>query len=166
MQRFPFQTGFSIVLVAPLLACAHWAFPKIRAPQPAQFAELLDFRPGRTPVWPLRRHVESALAPTAVVPAKTMAPSALLEDSGHSLDRFYQALWRTENRETGAVTRIVHYGDSPTTADLITGDVRAILQQRYGDAGHGFILVSKPWAWYRHKDVVLFASGWQAVPAS
>ena len=26
--------------------------------------------------------------------------------------------------EPGAITRIVHYGDSPTTADLITGDIR------------------------------------------
>jgi len=53
----------------------------------------------------------------------------LLEDSGGALDHFYEALWRTEKREPGAVTHIVHYGDSPTTADLITV---AIAQSRAG----------------------------------
>ena len=36
---------------------------------------------------------------------------------------------------TAQTVTILHYGDSPTTADLITGDVRDLLQQRFGDAG-------------------------------
>src|SRR5262249_35048259 len=90
----------------------------------------------------------------------------LLEDAGGVLDAFYASLWRTEKREEGAVTRIVHYGDSPTTADLITGDVRAQLQQRFGDSGHGFVLVAKPWAWYQHRGIEVSGSGWQISPAS
>ncbi len=77
-----------------------------------------------------------------------------------SLDAFYEALRRTEAGESGAVTRIVHYGDSPTTADLITGDVRTLLQKQFGDAGHGFVLAAKPWAWYDHNGVSLQSSGW------
>jgi hypothetical protein len=50
-----------------------------------------------------------------------------------AMDAFYRALLLTEHRE--GVTRIVHYGDSPTTADLIAGDVRALLQARYGRNG-------------------------------
>ena len=53
-----------------------------------------------------------------------------------ALDAFYEALRRTERGEPGAVTRIVHYGDSPTTADLITGDARRLFQKQFGDAGH------------------------------
>ncbi|MBI1790592.1 MAG: hypothetical protein HYR60_23930 [Acidobacteria bacterium] len=83
-----------------------------------------------------------------------------------ALDHFYAALQRTEAKETGAVTRILHYGDSPTTADLITGDARRLLQKQFGDAGHGFILMGKPWAWYDHNGVVLHASGWTVDPAS
>jgi lysophospholipase L1-like esterase len=62
--------------------------------------------------------------------------------------------------------RVLHYGDSPTTADLITSDVRASLQQRFGDAGHGFLLLSKPWAWYGHRGVKLSSKGWSNEPAS
>jgi len=83
-----------------------------------------------------------------------------------SLDRFYEALRRTESRQEGAVTRILHYGDSPTTADLITGDARRLLQKQFGDAGHGFCLMGQPWAWYGHYGVSLQSSGWTIEPAS
>ena len=66
----------------------------------------------------------------------------------------------------GAITRIVHYGDSPTTADLITGDARRLLQARFGDAGHGFCLLAKPWAWYDHNGVSIDGSGWTIDPAT
>ncbi|MGH9720826.1 MAG: GDSL-type esterase/lipase family protein, partial [Bryobacteraceae bacterium] len=69
-------------------------------------------------------------------------------------------------RAPGAVTRIVHYGDSPTTADMITGDTRRLLQKQFGDAGHGFCLVGKPWAWYDHNGVAIQASEWTVDPAS
>jgi lysophospholipase L1-like esterase len=77
-----------------------------------------------------------------------------------SLDAFYASLRRRQ------VTRILHYGDSPTTADSITSDVRKLLQARFGDAGHGFLLIAKPWAWYGHSGMRLDAKGWQIEPAS
>ena len=77
-----------------------------------------------------------------------------------SLDAFYASLRR------GRITRILHYGDSPTTADSITSDVRRLLQARFGDAGHGFLLIAKPWAWYGHNGIRLDAKGWQIEPAS
>lgn len=87
-------------------------------------------------------------------------------DSHNALDHFYGALQRTERRERGAVTRILHYGDSPTTADMITSDVRTLLQGRFGDAGHGFCLIAKPWAWYSHNGVDFSSSGWESDPAT
>ena len=66
----------------------------------------------------------------------------------------------------GKVTRILHYGDSPTTADSITSDIRRLLQKRFGDAGHGFLLIAKPWAWYGHDGIRLDANGWEIQPAS
>jgi len=57
-----------------------------------------------------------------------------LMDASNQLDHFYGALLRTERQEQGAVTQILHYGDSPTTADLITADVRALFQKQFGDA--------------------------------
>src|SRR5260370_4238065 len=89
-----------------------------------------------------------------------------VNDPARALDHFFEALYRTETRQPGAITRIVHYGDSPTTADLITGDARKVLQVRFGDAGHGFILLAKPWAWYDHNGVSLQDSGWTIDPAT
>jgi lysophospholipase L1-like esterase len=77
-----------------------------------------------------------------------------LTDPNHELDHFYEALRK------GGVTRVLHYGDSPTTGDLITADARALLQKQFGDAGAGFVLIAKPWAWYYHRGVDMEASSW------
>jgi lysophospholipase L1-like esterase len=97
-------------------------------------------------------------------PEKADAPKLI--DTKGDLQRFYAALHATERRDEGAVTRILHYGDSPTTADLITADVRALFQKEFGDAGHGFVLVAKPWAWYGHRGVTVKGSGWKIEPAN
>ena len=81
------------------------------------------------------------------------------------LRNFYQALDDLANHRRSAPVRIVHYGDSPTTADLITGDNRTHLQSLYGNAGHGFIFIDRPWAWYNHRDVSLTAHGWKIAHA-
>jgi len=99
------------------------------------------------------------------LPQEPADPTFLTVPPG-SLDAFFSALRRTEAKEPGAITRVLHYGDSPTTADSITSDVRRLIQARFGDAGHGFLLIAKPWAWYGHAGVELSASGWKIEPAS
>jgi lysophospholipase L1-like esterase len=94
------------------------------------------------------------------------ADAPKLVDTKGDLQRFYAALHATERRDEGAVTRILHYGDSPTTADLITADVRTLFQKEFGDAGHGFILLAKPWAWYGHRGVTVKGTGWKIEPAN
>ena len=81
-----------------------------------------------------------------------------IEDPAKALDSFYASLARTDARQPGAITRITHYGDSPITNDGITSTVRRLLQEQYGDAGHGFILMDRPWAWYGHQ-AITFSSG-------
>jgi lysophospholipase L1-like esterase len=84
-----------------------------------------------------------------------------IEDPARALDSFYAALARTDAKEPGAITRITHYGDSPITNDGLTAPVRRLLQERFGDAGHGFILVAKPWGWYGHQAITFTSSsGW------
>jgi hypothetical protein len=87
-----------------------------------------------------------------------------IEDaSGHALDAFFARLARTDHKEPGAVTRILHYGDSTIASDYISGTARRRLQSRFGDAGHGFILIANPWEWYFHNDVVHASEGeWKA----
>jgi lysophospholipase L1-like esterase len=79
-------------------------------------------------------------------------PPENLVDPTHSLDHFYEALLKN------GTVRILHYGDSPTTGDLITADARAMLQKQFGDAGSGFVLIARPWAWYNHRGVEMDAS--------
>lgn len=92
-------------------------------------------------------------------PARSRA-GAGIEGPAEAMQGFYAALARTRAGEPGAVTRIVHFGDSPVTGDLISGGARCRLQKRYGDAGHGYLLPGRPWAWYGHRCVGLEASGW------
>jgi lysophospholipase L1-like esterase len=93
----------------------------------------------------------------------TLRRVAIEDGAGHALDAFFARLARTERREGGAVTRILHYGDSTIASDYISGTVRRRLQARFGDAGHGFILIANPWEWYFHNDVLHASDGeWKA----
>src|SRR5262245_61700716 len=108
----------------------------------------LDFRPRTMPSQPVEDE-QLRLRPDSDSRSYGVWP---VRDPAGDMERFYSALYRTEN-EQPAVTRILHYGDSPTTADMITADVRVLLQRQFGDAGHGFSLIAKPWAWYAHRGV-------------
>lgn len=88
-----------------------------------------------------------------------MLASRILVDPTNELDHFYDALLK------GGLVRVVHYGDSPTTADLITADVRGMLQRQFGDAGAGFVLIAQPWAWYGHRGIGMNAANWKIAVA-
>ena len=88
-----------------------------------------------------------------------------VEDPAKALDYFYASLARTDARQPGAITRVTHYGDSPITNDGITSTVRRLLQEQFGDAGHGFILMDRPWAWYGHQAITFTSGGgWDGNP--
>ena len=95
--------------------------------------------------------------------AKAKGSVAIEDASNHALDAFFGRLAKTKNKEAGAITRIEHYGDSVITSDYISGTMRRKMQAEFGDAGHGFILIAKPWDWYFHNDVVQGAGdGWSS----
>ena len=76
---------------------------------------------------------------------------------------FFDALAECETK--GTQVRICHYGDSPITNDGITSTVRRKLQVRFGDAGHGFLLLARPWGWYGHSNVFFDpGAGWESDP--
>lgn len=80
------------------------------------------------------------------------------EDPKQALAPFFTALERTRQKQPGAITRVLHYGDSLIDMDRITGPLRRRLQRRYGDGGHGFVLAGKPWRWYSQKGVTVSQS--------
>jgi lysophospholipase L1-like esterase len=166
MRKFPISTALTIALLgALLLLLRQWMPAAIDTPN-AALAAILDFTPDSTPASPLveRREPSPAIPPDRPTILHDALHPALLVDGGGALDHFYASLWQTE--KGFGTTRILHYGDSPTTADLITGDARRLLEQKYGDGGHGLVLIAKPWAWYQHRGAEVSGSGWQMAPAS
>lgn len=80
-------------------------------------------------------------------------PVALKLENVANLDTFYAALAASELGYAGAITRVLHYGDSAIGNDGIPGAIRMKMQARFGDAGHGFHLLGQPNASYRHQGV-------------
>jgi lysophospholipase L1-like esterase len=147
-----------VILIFGAIIFLPQAIPSINyyAFDPRNASEVLNFKPPK----PVAEMDVSPLASQASLEdlrnrrLAAFAPRSLM-DPGHTLDHFYEAL------EKGGVTRVLHYGDSPTTADLITADVRVLLQQQFGNAGTGFVLIARPWAWYGRRGVEMSASNWK-----
>jgi lysophospholipase L1-like esterase len=140
MRNWPVKTSLAVIAFAVTMGVLHY-FPR-----------------------PERHDGNRAPAPPAAAVAVPAIPN--LYDPSGALVRFFAALSRAEAKQPGAVVRVLHFGDSPVTADQITADVRSLLQERFGDAGHGFVLVAKPWAWYGHRGVDVEGKGWKIQPAS
>ncbi|MCB9594436.1 MAG: hypothetical protein H6719_17015 [Sandaracinaceae bacterium] len=88
--------------------------------------------------------------PDAVVEEEAPAfgePIGLYDPSGQAMRSFHDALRRAEN---GEQARVVFYGASHVAADFFTNVVRERLQERFGDAGHGYLMPVRPWRHYRH----------------
>ena len=163
-MRIPKKTSLTLILLAAMMTAPDLlpAFKDYRMLDWTTVPRVLDFQVKVRSEDPVAD--EQARLRPDTTPEKADTPK-LVDEKG-DLQRFYAALHATERRDEGAVTRILHYGDSPTTADLITADVRALFQKEFGDAGHGFVLLAKPWAWYGHRGVTVKGSGWKIEPAN
>lgn len=97
----------------------------------------------------------------AVREKAVMRVEASLFDSASSpflypaaLQQFFRALSEEQaERSTGGANsertvRILQFGDSHTAADIFTGEMRANLQQQFGDGGLGFQFPGHPFAGY------------------
>jgi hypothetical protein len=110
---------------------------------------------------PLRAPGARALPPAEAAEARALEqapPVALLDPTGRALDGVFSALRRTEQKLPGAITRIAHFGDSIIVSDFVSSTLRRKLQARFGDAGHGFVLIANAWPAYFHADVERYAT--------
>src|SRR5262249_32170974 len=123
------------------------------------FAVLADAFSLRWPSPPAQAALDTAVE---TEPAGDRLPATpYLADESDTLAPFFAALWSLEHGRSNEVITVLHYGDSPTTADLITGDIRSRMQRRFGDAGRGYTLIARPWAWYGHRGVEISDDGWK-----
>lgn len=92
------------------------------------------------------------------------SPAPIVDPSGRALDAFFQSLAAVENRRPSApAARVTYWGDSTIVSDYITGALRRKLQARFGDAGHGFLLMANAFPLYSHDGVErISAGGWSA----
>jgi lysophospholipase L1-like esterase len=99
-------------------------------------------------------------------PSKKGVESASIE-LPDALAPFFQALDALKTgdaAESKRVVRILHFGDSHTASDFLTGRLRQLFQESYGDAGPGLLLPARPWRGYQHEGVQQeFGRDWPAV---
>jgi hypothetical protein len=89
-----------------------------------------------------------------ISPEELEGVTQLIEDPGdRALAPFYSALLHTAMAEPRAITRVAHFGDSAVAADSITSTMRRLMQKRFGDAGHGFVLIAQGDMHYYHLDI-------------
>ncbi len=189
--RSAFKCLFAIAVLVGALVGWHFYLDQSKGLAPesiaALFTETFSLRWPQPPA----AVVPKAPTSQSKLNGKLPQISPVFVDDANNLDTFYAALWSLERpgpdqsatgqpkpgqpkpgqpeqgaaaqapAEAGDVVTILHYGDSPTTADMITGDVRARLQERFGDAGRGYTLIAKPWAWYGHRGVEMSDHGWK-----
>lgn len=167
MRRYPFKTALTLLLTALLLGVQPWipGWNRYRFFDASSIVRAFTLRIGTVPLeTPMG---EGAKPPVSAAPeaAPKKAPAATvprrvdIEDPSGMLRTFYQKLQRRERGENLTIN-VLHYGESPVSADLVTADIREMLQARFGDSGHGFCLLVKPWAWYEHRRISTAGSGW------
>jgi len=81
--------------------------------------------------------------------AEQLGKAVGIEDpSGKALHRLHEALRGVKG---GGRARLLFYGDSHTSLDQYTGELRSRLQARFGDGGPGLVLPVTPFRSYHHR---------------
>jgi len=101
-----------------------------------------------------------AATATTAQPADSAAalPAAPTEPNLPGLENFVAALRQT--KATGRQTRIAYFGDSMIEGDMITGELRNLLQRAFGGSGVGFVPVNSITADFRETILQSFSDTW------
>jgi len=88
-------------------------------------------------------------------------PPAVPLEQPQGLASFFAQLQALEEHSGPGALHLLQFGDSHTAADEFTGQLRTLLQQRFGDGGAGFSLAGHPFPGYRiHGTTRTQSSGW------
>ena len=123
----PIKTGLAVLTFIGLILLPQYvpALEKFKSFNPATIPLVVDL-PIKGP--PTEAVAESKSPELRAARLEATVPKNLI-DPTHELDHFYAALLK------GGTIRILHYGDSPTTGDLIID--KAILENRTGPREKG-----------------------------
>lgn len=120
---------------------------------PATASEEVSVVEGPRPAWekPERPHFERWASRLGLDAAPLELGCARPRDDGtcarSAMSRFFRRLREVETASLAetpvAPARILHFGDSLIASDKITDRVRLRLQERFGSAGRGFLMIRK-----------------------
>lgn len=122
----------------------------------------------------MKRRRLAAAAGLLIGAALLLAPSACTEkgpgggpsqptrNPAASLIPFFEDLGEVEAGVRREPVRVMVLGDSHTAGDDFTGQLRTLLQARFGDAGRGFLPAGVPFKYYEPRGVeVVQSDGWE-----
>jgi lysophospholipase L1-like esterase len=85
-------------------------------------------------------------------------------ENPRALTPFFDQLHQLEADPAAQLVRVIQFGDSHTAADLFTGALRTLFQEKFGDGGAGFSYAGYPFAGYRiHGTRRAQSTGWIAL---
>src|SRR5271156_4609896 len=85
-------------------------------------------------------------------------------ENPRALAGFFDQLHQLEADPKSQLVRVIQFGDSHTAADVFTGALRTLFQQKFGDGGAGFQYAGYPFAGYRiHGTKRAQSTGWLAL---
>lgn len=114
----------------------------VAAPEPRRVQA--DPAPPADPAPAAPAKIETPSEPHPASSLNVSTPDQPIEDpSGEALAGFYDALARTHAGEPGALTRVLHLGDSSIGLDGVPHAIRRRMQTTFGDGGAGFVLVDR-----------------------
>lgn len=161
-NKISFTFLFTLLVVVGLLAL-HYLPPVKVNDKPLRKVDLLaDLRPDIVEV----ADSDTVLLPPVVKPTfvdTCKTGITCIEDYSDSTMRgmthFYEAL---TNRSTlNRPVRIAYFGDSFIEADILTGDLRAMFQNKFGGCGVGYVSVTSKIAGFRPTVLHSF-DGWES----
>lgn len=158
------HTGWLVFIVLLALLAMHW-LPDLKiGSRPLRRVDLLG--DVRRPAPPPAEEPDSLLPPPPKIKPAFVdtCPQGMtcIEDYSDSTRRgmwpFYRALEQLSGE--GRPVRIAYFGDSFIEADILTADLREMLQKRYGGCGVGFVPVTSATNGFRPTVRHTF-SGWE-----
>ena len=167
--------GLTLLVVAGLLGLSYLPKIKVFDTELRRVNMLSDVQPHHkdrepweeTAVCALADTAEQDIDPAAVgmekkaytdsVPVGMTPIEDLAQEGGREMDNFYAALDKAAERPV----RIAYFGDSYIEGDILTMDLRALLQQRFGGRGVGFLEIESVTSGFR-QTAITKRNGWKA----
>jgi lysophospholipase L1-like esterase len=95
---------------------------------------------------------------------RSLASTKIGIENPHALRPFFDQLHQLEIDPKSQLVRVIQFGDSHTAADVFTGALRTLFQQKFGDGGAGFSFAGYPFAGYHiHGTKRAQSTGWLAL---